>query len=63
MPKILDEVAFSAPKPMLNRCHFVFFRTAFIFTARPEAQRCQVTPYVVNVVLVLVGGGSDSYIQ
>ena len=29
-----------------------------IFTARPEAQRCQVTPYVVNVlvVVVLVGG-------
>ena len=36
-----------------------------IFTARPKAQRCQVTPYVVNVLVVLllllvVGGGSDS---
>ena len=32
-----------------------------IVTARPKAQRCQVTPYVVNVlVLVVVGGGSDS---
>ena len=34
-----------------------------LFIARPEAQRCQVTPYVVNVlvvVVVVVGGGSDS---
>ena len=31
-----------------------------LFTARPKAQRCQVTPYVVNVlvVVVLVGGGA-----
>ena len=38
-----------------------FARHRCIFTARPEAQRCQVTPYVVNVVVVVVvGGGSDS---
>ena len=30
-----------------------------IFTARPEGQRCQVTPYVENVV----EGGSDSEIE
>ena len=30
-----------------------------VFTARPEAQRCQVTPYVVNVVLVVVVLGGD----
>ena len=36
--------------------------TLHIFTARPEAQRCQVTPYVVNVVVV-VGKGTDSLIQ
>ena len=31
-----------------------------LFTARPKAQRCHVTPYVVNVlvVVVLVGGGA-----
>ena len=39
--------------------------TLTFFTARPEDQRCQVTPYVVNVlvlvlVVVVVGGGSDS---
>ena len=26
-----------------------------IFTARPKGQRCQVTPYVVNVVVVVRG--------
>ena len=28
-----------------------------LFTARPEAQRCQVTPYVVNVVAAAAGEG------
>ena len=32
-----------------------------VFTARPEAQRCQVTPYVVNVAAAAAAGeGSDS---
>ena len=31
------------------------FLIAF-FTARPEAQRCQVTPYVVNVAAAATGG-------
>ena len=31
------------------------------FTARPEAHRCQLTPYVVNVGVVAVGDkGSDT---
>ena len=38
--------------------------SASIFTARPEAQRCQVTPYVVNVAAVAAvaaaAEGSDS---
>ena len=36
--------------------------TMFHFvTAQPKAQRCQVEPYVVNVVvLVLVGGRGES---
>ena len=34
-----------------------------IFTARPEAQRCQVTPYVVNVVVVVGGRVTDSEIK
>ena len=33
---------------------------SYVFTARLEAQRCQVTPYVVNFQEV-VGGGTDSY--
>ena len=33
-----------------------------LFIARPKAQRCQVTPYVVNVFL-LFWGGTDSQIQ
>ena len=33
-----------------------------IFTARGGAQRCQVTPYVLNF-LVVVGGVTDSFIQ
>ena len=33
---------------------------ALFFTARPEAQRCQVMPYVVNVLVVVVGKGTDS---
>ena len=39
----------------------IFF--SFFFTARPKAQRCQVTPYVVNVgaaAAAAAGEGSDS---
>ena len=33
----------------------------YLFTARPEAQRCQVTPYVVNVgAAAAAAEGSDS---
>ena len=46
---------------MLGHLHLVYniFTIWTLFTARPEAQRCQVTPYVVNVlvVVVLLGGG------
>ena len=34
--------------------------TTRLFTARPEAQRCQVTPYVVNVAAAAVAEESDS---
>ena len=47
---------------MLKLSLFSYFANNFafcIFTARPKAQRCQVTPYVVNV-LVVVGGVTDS---
>ena len=40
---------------------FVGHSIPLIFTARPKAQRCQVTPYVVNVAAVAAAaGGSDS---
>ena len=37
-----------------------YTNVTYVFTARPKAQRCQVTPYVVNVAAAAAGEGSDS---
>ena len=51
---------FSAEKLTVSNMKLMQLLTLNIFfTARPEAQRCQVTPYVVNVP----GVCTDSYIR
>ena len=40
--------------------YFPVAHFSYLFTARLEAQRCQVTPYVLNF-LVVVFGVTDSF--
>ena len=60
IPPTLNACVANRKVTKVNLSHCIYVD---VFTARPEAQRCQVTPYVVNVVVVVGGRVTDSEIK